>query len=287
LPAYLFAARMPHFPYHGHYVIHEVDVGHGRRQCEIEHSTHESSCGEPTHRRANRFGLTPSMLEVTFGQFQHVPFVNSQGWLHVNNTAMRWLGVALGALLILSACSEQGEPVSVTTPSESVSSTAPPSSEEPSIPSTEKSSQNDLRTGHLTRTVEAGNVKVAVEYSLRNRVQRWSPGVDQPLTVSMTTVSRSSQKIYLSRVTADLEVSDANGHLDSPDALVDGADISPGFLVTSPSSYTGVLLLPSLPDEATRLTIDFRYELLFLQPRSNPRDFAKQTATDTLVISRQ
>ena len=57
--------------------------------------------------------------------------------------------------------------------------------------------------------------------------------------------------------------------------------------MTSPSSYTQVFLLPSLPDEATRLTIDFRYELLFLQPRSNPRDFAKQTATDTLVISRQ
>ena len=133
------------------------------------------------------------MLEVTFGQFQHVPIVNSQGWLRVNNPAMRWLGLALGALLILSACSEQGEPVSVTTPSESVSSTAPPSSEEPSTPSTGKPSHNDLKTGHLTRTLEAGNVKLAVEYSLRNRVQRWSPGVDQPLTVSMTTVSQSGQ----------------------------------------------------------------------------------------------
>ena len=195
----------------------------------------------------------------------------------MNNPAMRRLGLALGALLILSACSEQGEPVSVTTPSESVSSTAPPSSEEPSTPSNGKPSQNDLKTGHLTRTLKAGNVKLTVEYSLRNRVQRWAPGVDQPLTVSMTTDSQSRQKIYLSRVTADLEVSDATGHLDSPDALVDKADISPGFLVTFPSSYTEVFLLPSLPDEATRLTIDFRYELLFLQPRSNPRDFAKQT----------
>jgi hypothetical protein len=103
----------------------------------------------------------------------------------------------------------------------------------------------------------------------------------------MTTVSQSRQKIYLSRVTADLEVSDVTGHLDSPDALVDKADLSPGYLVTSPGSYTEVFLLPSLPEEATRLTIDFRYELLLLQPRSNPRDFAKQTATDTLVISRR
>jgi hypothetical protein len=204
----------------------------------------------------------------------------------LNNPAMRWLGLALGASLILSACSEQGEPVSVTTPSEQVSSTAPPSSEEPSTPSNGKPSQNDLRTGHLTRSLKAGDVKLTVEYSLRNRVERWAPGVDQPLTVSMTTDSQSRQKIYLSRVTADLEVSDVTGHLDSPDAVVDKADLSPGFLVTFPSSYTEVFLLPSLPDEATRLTIDFRYELLFLQPRSNPRDFAKQTATDTLVISK-
>ena len=203
---------------------------------------------------------------------------------------MRWLGLALGASLILSACSEQGEPVSVTAPSEPVASTAPQSTEEPSTPSNRKSSPNDLRTGHLTRTVEAGSVKLAVEYSLRNRVQQWSPDVAQPLTVSMTTVRRSgqgqtNQKIYLSSATADLEVSDVTGHLDSPEPLVDRTGISPGYLLTSPSFYTQVFLLPPLPDEATRLTIDFRYELLILQPRSNPRDFAKQTATDTLVIS--
>ena len=177
------------------------------------------------------------------------------GMVHVRNRGMRWLGLALGALLILSACSGQGgEPVSVTTPSDAVSSTAPPS-EQPSTPSTGKPSHNDLRTGHLTRSLKAGDVKVTVEYSLRNRVERWAPGVDQPLTVSMTTASQSGrpkQKIYLSRVTADLEVSDVTGHLDSPDALVDKADISPGFLVTSPSSYTEVFVLPSLPDEARR-----------------------------------
>ena len=202
------------------------------------------------------------------------------------NRKMRWLVFALGALLVLSACSDQGKPVSVTTPGESVSSPAPASSEEPSIPSTGKPLHNDLKTGQLRRSLNAGDVKLSVEYSLRNRVERWSPGVDQPLTVSMTTVNKSDHKVYLSRVTADLEVSDVTGHLDSPNALVDKADISPGFLVTSPSSYTGVFLLPSLPDEATRLTINFRYELLFLVPRSSPRDFAKHSATDTVVISR-
>jgi hypothetical protein len=207
----------------------------------------------------------------------------------VRNPAMRWLGLALGALLILSGCSKQGEPVSVTTASAPVSSTPLQTTEEPSTPSTGKPSQNDLKTGHLTRRLEAGNVSVAVEYSLQNRIQRWSPGVAQPLTVSMTSDSGqvvTNRKIYLSRVTGDLEVSDATGHLDSPDALIDRADISPGFLLTSPSSYTMVFLLPSLPDEATSLTIDFRYEILVLQPRSSPRDFAKRTLIDTVVISK-
>jgi len=107
------------------------------------------------------------------------------------------------------------------------------------------------------------------------------------LTVSITAVNKSDHKVYLSRVTADLDVADAIGHYDSPDPLVDGTGISPGILVTSPSSYTNVFMLPALPDEAKRLTIDFRYEMLLLQPRSDPRDFAKQTATDTLVISKR
>jgi hypothetical protein len=96
----------------------------------------------------------------------------------------------------------------------------------------------------------------------------------------------TTRKIYLSRVTAYLDVSDTTGHLDSPDPLVDKADITPGFLVTSPSSYTQVFVLPSLPDEATRLIIEFRYEMLVMQSASTPRDFSKRTVTDTLVISR-
>jgi hypothetical protein len=137
-------------------------------------------------------------------------------------------------------------------------------------------------------------MKITVKYSLQNRVQRWSPGVAQPLTVSLTAHHASSgalqaqtqQKIYLSRVTGLLEVSDTSGHLDSPNALADRADVTPGFLVTSPTYYTQVFTLPALPARATTLTIAFRYEILLLQTGSAPRDFEKHTATDTLVISR-
>jgi hypothetical protein len=96
----------------------------------------------------------------------------------------------------------------------------------------------------------------------------------------------TGQKIYLSRVTAYLEISDATGHLDSPNPLVDRSDVNPGFLMSSPTYYDQVFTLPPLPARATQLTIDFRYEILLLQPSSTPRDYEKRTATDTLIISR-
>jgi hypothetical protein len=96
----------------------------------------------------------------------------------------------------------------------------------------------------------------------------------------------TKQKIYLSRVTALTQVFDAEGHSGSPDTIVDRADVTPGFLVTSPTYYTQVFTLPAFSAKATRLTIDFRYEILLLQSTSAPRDFAKRTATDTLIISR-
>jgi hypothetical protein len=216
--------------------------------------------------------------------------------VHVQYRRVRWLGFALGALLVLPACSASGvnEPVSVTTPYAQVTPTAVPSSERPASPSADKPSRNDLKKGRVTRSLKAGSAQIQIRYSLQNRVQRWAPGVAQPLKVSMRAlpeqsstgnVAPANRKIYLSRVTAYLDVSDATGHLDSPDPLVDKADVNPGFLVTSPSSYTQVFVLPSLPDGATKLTIDFRYEMLVLLPQSNPRDYSKRTATDSLVIS--
>jgi hypothetical protein len=217
--------------------------------------------------------------------------------VHVRYGRARWLGLAVGALLVLPACSAQrgSQPVSVTTPYAEVTPTAVSSNEQPSASATGKPARNELKKGRVTRTLQAGAVRVTVKYSLQNRVQQWTPGVAQPLKVSMTALQKQSatqyvapsdRKIYLSRVTAYLDVADDTGHLDSPDALVDKADVNPGFLVTSPSSYTQVFVLPSLPVGATKMTIDFRYEMLVLQPQSAPRDFSKRTATDTLTISR-
>jgi hypothetical protein len=204
--------------------------------------------------------------------------------------------VALAAsLVLLAGCSVGGgEPASVTTPYARLTPSPVPSSERPSAPSTGKAPRNDLKTGRATHSLKAGSVSVKVQYSLRNSVQNWSLGIVQSMTVSLT-ARRSKgvqagrvtkQKIYLFRVSALTQVSDAAGHLGSPNTIVDRADVTPGFLVTSPTYYTQVFTLPVFPAKATRLTIDFRYEILLLQSTSAPRDFAKRTATDTLIISR-
>ena len=124
------------------------------------------------------------------------------------------LGLALAALLMLSACSAFGdEPVSVTH-SECARRRQRRFRRMSDRPRRQPNGRsNDLKKGRLTRSLKAGNVAVTVKYSLRNRVQRWSPGVAQPLTVSVTAIRRQGtsqatgqatdlaqqQKIYLSR----------------------------------------------------------------------------------------
>jgi hypothetical protein len=251
-------------------------------------------------RQPHLFGKPAGMSISTYAEGRLVDRsdhrVKTQGTVHVRYRGVRWLVLGLGALLVLPACSADvgKQPVALTTPYAEVTPITVRSEERPSTPPADKPLPNDLKKGRVTRTLKAGAVRATVKYSLQNRVERWAPGVAQPLKVSMTAIQPSTtgyvapgdRKIYLSRVTAYLDVSDTTGHLDSPNPLIDKADVNPGFLVTSPSSYSQVFVLPALPDEATTLTIDFRYEMLVLQPESSPRDFSKRTVTDTVVISR-
>ena len=200
----------------------------------------------------------------------------------------KWAGLMLGAILSVAACSAPWKSPDPTEPNAGpVSPTAARTSGAPtSTVSSKQSLRNDLESGRTARTVRAGEIRVTLEYTLRNRVQNWTPGVAQPLTVRMTALSsnKSDQKIYLSQVTVYLDVSDSRGHVDSPEPLFDRANITPGFLVTSPASYTQVFALPPLPGDATSLTVDIRYEMLRLQRGSG--DFAKFSATDTIVITK-
>jgi hypothetical protein len=87
--------------------------------------------------------------------------------VHVRYRRARWLGLALGALLVFPACSAQGgsEPGSVSTQYRQVISSSVPSSERPAAPSTGKPERNDLKRGRVTRSFKAGAVKVTVKCS--------------------------------------------------------------------------------------------------------------------------
>lgn len=111
------------------------------------------------------------------------------------------------------------------------------------------------------------------------------PSVAKPLTVSLTVIANgnSGQKIYLTRVTANLSIEDDQGPLDPPRALVDTANISPGFIVTFLYTYGQVFTIPAVDDAAMSVKIDFSYELL-LQSEPGSDDYSKQTATDSVVV---
>ncbi len=75
------------------------------------------------------------------------------------------------------------------------------------------------------------------------------------------------------------------GHVDEP--LIDAANISPGYIVSSPDVYSQVFMVPAVPDDGHEVIVSFRYEMLLLRPKSNPRDFAKLTVTDRVIIGPQ
>ena len=206
----------------------------------------------------------------------------------VDTPAGRWVGLALIVAITLSSCSWLGvspnPPAATAGPTTPAISTQSPS---PTATPSKVTGRNDLKSGRTTRTVKSGRVRVALEYSLVEKVEDWTPGASQPLTVSLSAVGPNArQRIYLLRATAYLEVFDEKGLFYSPESLEDQANVSPGYLVTSPSTYTQVFGLPPLPEGATMLKIVFRYEILAHQTGSAPPDYAKLVANDTIVISR-
>jgi hypothetical protein len=117
-------------------------------------------------------------------------------------------------------------------------------------------------------------------------MSEWQPEVSQPIKVGMTAASPGKHRIYLAKITGEVTLADEVGPLQGAQPLVDEANIVPGYLVTSPAAYNQVFMLQPLPDEATILTIDFRYEMLILERNSRPREYAKRSVTDTIVLHR-
>lgn len=199
------------------------------------------------------------------------------------------LSAAIAVVLALAGCSgstgSQLPPLPAPLPRSSASTPQAGASASPD--ESTRPAKNDLKNDDkLKRTFDAGDVTVNVAYATALPTKDWTAVALKPLSVSLTAFVNSDggTKIYLTRVTVDSVVTFEDESLDAPPPLVDTANISPGYIVTFPSTYAQVFTIPSLDDGATEVSLHLTYEML-LQTDPKARDYQKQTATDTVVIA--
>ncbi len=165
----------------------------------------------------------------------------------------------------------------------SVPPTAGTASAQPS--KTTPAVRNDLAKGSAKRSLEAGGVRMSINYWSALSMGDWTAAALKPLNMSASAVfiDGSKQDIFLAKVTVNIGVEGPDGPLKAPAALVDDASLTPGYLITSPSSYGQVFTIPAVPEGATSVSLALTYELL-AQTAPKAKTFAKQTASDTLII---
>ena len=192
----------------------------------------------------------------------------------------RLVAVLLTAPLLVGCGSPPWEQDAASTASPVPSASPTPSPAKPT------KVQNDLAKGSAKRKLAAGGVTLAVTYFSTLDMGRWTPAATKPLSlgVSGSFGDGSEQDIFLNQVTANIDVTGPDGPLPAAEPLVDQADVTPGYLITSPSSYSQVFTVPTLPPEATSLTLNLTYELL-AQSAPKSQTYLKQSASDTLVIA--
>ncbi|WP_375431150.1 hypothetical protein [uncultured Friedmanniella sp.] len=145
--------------------------------------------------------------------------------------------------------------------------------------------QDDLAKSPLRRTISSSGLRVTLRYATASPGATWTAQNPQPLQVSVkvTNIRKPARKVYVTRATMRFTISDATGDVPGPDPLVDATNLTPGYLATSPFSYEQSFAVPALDDNARRLTVDLKLELVSLVDR-NARDYTKQTVTDTVKV---
>ena len=204
----------------------------------------------------------------------------------------RWSGGVAAIVLVagLAACSDNATPAQYSPTSSAIPtsqlSLGAPTGDEPTDEPT-KEPRNDLRKLPLKRTLNAGPLRVKVKYDSGLKLKRWYPDRSKPLRINLTAVNRNKpkQKIYLTRATANITAYDDQGQIGDAQSVKDSADVSPGYIVTSPNSYNESLSIPPLDSGSLWMTIDLSYEFVMEVDRTKEgRDFAKQVATDTITV---
>ncbi|MDR5701460.1 hypothetical protein [Agromyces aerolatus] len=181
----------------------------------------------------------------------------------------------------LAGCSSETPPWLSGATEAPATSSAPPTTTPPAPV------QNDLAAGSATRTVPIGAITLTIDYWSTLTMDLWTANASKPLSFSIrgTVEPADGQKLYLSRVTAETVVRDADGEvLPGPDPIADQSTVAPGYLILDPYTYSQTFTLPALDPAAASIEVSMRYELL-QQATPTSADYAKQTAVDTLTIA--
>lgn len=205
----------------------------------------------------------------------------------------RAAALALTTFSLAVACAACGTPPwqapqTATTPTVSISPTVAPAKTRTTTAARVRPTQtpqNDLATGSAKRKLEAGGVRISINYWSTLPMSDWTGAAAKPLDLSASAkfIDGSKQDIFFSQVTVNVEVQGPTGPLAAPAALVDKATLIPGYLVKSPNSYGQVFTIGALAARATSVTLDLTYEIL-AQTAPKAKTYAKQTASDSLVI---
>lgn len=208
--------------------------------------------------------------------------------MRVRSVRLRVVAAAVSALALLavSACSNDTAGL-VPQPTYTPRSASPEAPASPDQSESPVAVRNDLARLPLKRTINAGQLIVRAEYTTPLALRSWRAERTKPLRVSLGAVNRrkAGQKIYLSKVTANVTAYDDQGQIGDVRGVSDTANITPGFIVTSPNTYNQSLTLPAVDSSSLWMTIDLTYELVLeVDKTKEGRDFAKQVATDTIVV---
>ncbi|WP_405371697.1 MULTISPECIES: hypothetical protein [unclassified Microbacterium] len=148
--------------------------------------------------------------------------------------------------------------------------------------------ENDLSGGATERQLTAGAVTATVNYWSDLRMDRWLPNAVKPVSLSMVTKVKPNdgQKVYLQKATMLAVPANATQTFDALAPQTDASSLTgtPGYLVLAPYSYSQTFNVGQVPAEATYVTVQFTFDYL-VQTTPKSKEYAKQTATDTLTIA--
>ena len=145
---------------------------------------------------------------------------------------------------------------------------------------------NDLSSGSTQRELVAGAVSATVDYWSTLSMDRWTADAVKPVSLNMTTTVTpdDGQKVYLQKATMIAVPSSATGALAPLEPQVDASTVTPGYLVLAPYSYSQTFNVGPVPEGTSHVTLQFTYDFL-VQTTPTSKEYAKQTATDTLTIA--